>query len=45
VVVDAVGSVLSAIKLKHALALTAIHGFFHTASLLHDLLFAYSSKK
>jgi hypothetical protein len=25
---------------KHALALTAILGFFHTASLLYDLLFA-----
>jgi hypothetical protein len=32
-------------ELKHALALTAIHGFFHTASLLNDLFFAYSSKK
>jgi hypothetical protein len=31
--------------LKHALALTALHGFFHTESLLNDLLFAYSSKK
>jgi hypothetical protein len=32
-------------ELKHALALTALHGFFHTKSLSPDLLFAYSSKK
>jgi hypothetical protein len=32
-------------QLKHALTLTALHGFFQTASLLYDLLFAYSSKK
>jgi hypothetical protein len=33
------------IKLMHALTLTALHGFFHIASLLYDLLFAYSSIK
>ena len=32
-------------RVKHALALTALHGFVHTASLLYDLLFAYSSIK
>ena len=32
-------------ELKNALALTAILGFFHTASLLYDLLFTYSRKK
>ncbi|GAC18440.1 hypothetical protein GARC_1465 [Paraglaciecola arctica BSs20135] len=31
--------------LKHALALTALRGFFHTATLLYDLLFANRSKK
>jgi hypothetical protein len=32
-------------EFKNALALTAILGFFHTASLLYDLLFTYSRKK
>jgi hypothetical protein len=33
-------------ELKNALTLTAIpRGFFHTASMLNDLLFACSSKK
>jgi hypothetical protein len=30
---------------KHALALTALHGFFQTKSISPDLLFAYSSIK
>jgi hypothetical protein len=32
-------------ELKHALALTALHGFVRTASLLYDLLFTNSSIK